>query len=50
MLFNETAGSKPANQFFFLYKLFNDVIIIIIIIIIIIVSQYETLECCPHYE
>ena len=25
-------------------------IIIIIIIIIIIMSQYETLECCPHYE
>ena len=49
MLLNETAGSKPANQFFFLYKLFNNVIIIIIIIIII-VSQYETLECCPHYE
>ena len=23
---------------------------IIIIIIIIIMSQYETLECCPHYE
>ena len=22
----------------------------IIIIIIIIMSQYETLECCPHYE
>ena len=22
----------------------------IIIIIIIIISQYETLECCPHYE
>ena len=25
-------------------------IIIIIIIIIIIMLQYETLECCPHYE
>ena len=23
---------------------------VIIIIIIIIMSQYETLECCPHYE
>ena len=22
----------------------------IIIIIIIIISQYKTLECCPHYE
>ena len=22
----------------------------IIIIIIIIMSQYKTLECCPHYE
>ena len=26
------------------------VIIIIIIIIIVIISQYKTLECCPHYE
>ena len=24
--------------------------IVIIIIMIIIMSQYETLECCPHYE
>ena len=23
---------------------------IIIVIIIIIISQYKTLECCPHYE
>ena len=32
------------------YKGLIIITIIIIIIIIIIMSQYETLECCPHYE
>ena len=26
------------------------VVVVVVIIIIIIISQYKTLECCPHYE
>ena len=38
-------GSTPGDAVFSV-SLYS----IIIIIIIIIISQYKTLECCPHYE
>ena len=48
------------NTFFdnvkFVVKVYLDIILILILIlillilIIIIISQFKTLECCPHYE